>query len=413
MDSIPTYGRRKEGREKPTYISEDVKKVLGPTYGVLVYQEQINSLAQVMAGFTLSEADLFRRGVSKKDSKVLKGLQEKFIKGSVKNGYTLAQATEMYNRIYKFADYGFNKSHAVGYAILACQMAFLKAKFPLEFYASILQTSASTNDVKFNEIVSEMKSLNIEMSLPDINNSEIMFSIKDGKLIYPLSEISGVPYMMVNNIISERKARGPYTDFFNFISRLYPYKISEKNIESLINSGSFDTLTPSRETLRASINRGLQYAELNYNGDGQINLSNDFIQAPSLIEKEDNPLINLNLEYDTIGIMLSNNPLRFKQDTLKAKGAIPIDEANESTKTVTFGGIIKARKVISTKKGVPMAFIKLFDETSEIEVTIFSDLFTNTMKYLDPNTIVLVTVQNRVSRGEKSFIAQNIELLED
>jgi len=412
MDSIPTYGKRKEGKEKPTYISEDVKKVLGPTYGVLVYQEQINSLAQVMAGFTLSEADLFRRGVSKKDSKVLKSLQEKFIKGSIKNGYSLRNATEMYNRIEKFANYGFNKSHAVGYAVLACQMAFLKAKFPLEFYASILQTSASTNDVKFNEIVSEMKSLNIEMSLPDINNSEIMFSIKEGKLIYPLSEISGVPYMMVNNIISERKARGPFLDFFNFVTRLYPYKISEKNIESLINSGAFDSLTPSRETLRASVNRGLQYAELNYNEDGQMNLSNNFIQSPSLIIKEDNPLINLNLEYDTIGIMLSNNPLRFKKDILKERNAITISEALESNKIVTFGGIIKARKVISTKKGVPMAFIKLFDETSEIEVTIFSDLFTNTMKYLDPNTIVLVTGSNRISRGEKSFIAQNIELLE-
>lgn len=412
MDSIPSYGRRKKGLEKATYLSEKVKEVLGPTYGILVYQEQINSIAKVMAGFSLSEADLFRRGVSKKDAKVLKELKGKFITGSIANGYTEAQATDMYNRIYKFANYGFNKSHAVGYAILGCQMAYLKAKFPLEFYASILQTNASTNDTKFGEIVSEMKSLGIEVSLPNVNTSEAFFSIKDNKLIYPLSEIRGVPSTLVESILIERN-RGEYKDFFDFALRVFPYKLSDKQLEALINSGALDSFPGTRTMKRRSIFRALQYAELNYNGNGQMMLDSNFIKVPSLVEGEDNPIENLNLEYDFIGIMLSDNPLTYKKDILEANGALPIAEVIDSTSNVTFGGMIKSKKVINTKKGTPMAFVKIFDDTGEIEVTMFSELYSNNMKFIETNKLVLVRGNNRTSRGETSFIVSEIINLEE
>ena len=412
MDSIPSYGRRKKGLEKATYLSEKVKEVLGPTYGILVYQEQINSIAKVMAGFSLSEADLFRRGVSKKDAKVLKELKGKFITGSIANGYTEAQATDMYNRIYKFANYGFNKSHAVGYAILGCQMAYLKAKFPLEFYASILQTNASTNDTKFGEIVSEMKSLGIEVSLPNVNTSEAFFSIKDNKLIYPLSEIRGVPSTLVESILIER-SHGDYKDFFDFALRVFPYKLSDKQLEALINSGALDSFPGTRTMKRRSIFRALQYAELNYNGNGQMMLDSNFIKVPSLVEGEDNPIENLNLEYDSIGIMLSDNPLTYKKDILEANGALPIAEVIDSTSNVTFGGMIKSKKVINTKKGTPMAFVKIFDDTGEIEVTMFSELYSNNMKFIETNKLILVKGNNRTSRGETSFIASEIINLEE
>ncbi|MCR4879527.1 MAG: DNA polymerase III subunit alpha [Bacilli bacterium] len=412
MDSIPSYGRRKKGLEKVPPMPKAIEEVLGPTYGILVYQEQINSLAKVMAGFSLSEADLFRRGVSKKDAKVLKSQKEKFITGSIKNGYSEKVATEMYNRIYKFANYGFNKSHAVGYAILGCQMAYLKAKFPLEFYASILQTNASTNDTKFGEIVSEMKSLGLEVGLPDINLSEAFFSIRENKLIYPLSEIRGVPSVMVESILIERN-KGAFKDFFEFILRMYGYRISEKQIEALINAGAFDALCPSRNSLRNSIFRGMQYAELNFSDNGQMNLGSEFIKAPSIIEKEDNPLENLNLEYDTIGIMLSDNPLKYKKDILLSNNALPIVEVIDSTSFVTFGGMIKAKKVIKTKKGTPMAFVKVFDDTGEMEVTIFSDLYSKNMKFIETNNLVLIKGSNRENKGETSFIVNEIISLED
>ncbi len=412
MDSIPSYGRRKKGLEKVPPMPKAIEEVLGPTYGILVYQEQINSLAKVMAGFSLSEADLFRRGVSKKDAKVLASQKEKFITGSIKNGYSERQANEMYNRIYKFANYGFNKSHAVGYAILGCQMAYLKAKFPLEFYASILQTNASTNDVKFGEIVSEMKSLGLEVSLPDINASEAIFSINQNKLIYPLSEIRGVPSVLVESILIERN-KGPFKDFFDFIARMYAYKITEKQIEALINAGTFDLMCSSRNSLRASIYRGMQYAELSFSNNGQMSLGSEFIKAPSIIEKEDNPIENLNLEYDTIGIMLSDNPLKYKKDILLANNALPIVEVVDSTNFVTFGGMIKSKKVINTKKGTPMAFVKIFDDTGEMEVTIFSDLYSKNMKFIETNRLVLVKGSNRVNKGETSFIVNEIISLEE
>ena len=412
MDSIPSYVRRKKGLEKPIYYSAALKDVLGPTYGILVYQEQINSIAQVMAGFSLSEADLFRRGVSKKDSRTLKNLQDKFIQGSVKNGYSAKQANEMYTAIYKFANYGFNKSHAVSYAVLACQMAYLKAKYPLEFYASFLTTNASSNDAKFGEVVSEMKSLGISLSLPDINKSEAIFTIRENKLIYPLREISGLPSPMVDSIIEERK-NGEFKDFYNFVSRLYPYKITEKQIEALINAGCFDSLHHSRNSLRASIIRGLQYAELNYSEDGQMTLDASLIKAPSIVNKDDDPLENLNLEYDTIGIMLSDNPLTYKKDILIEYNTISIAEVFETKGEVSFGGMVKAKKVINTKKGTPMAFIKLFDDTGEIEVTVFSDLFSKNIKFINTNALLVIKGSNRVNRNETSFIATDIIPLEE
>lgn len=413
MASIPSYGRRKKGLEKATYLSASLKEILGPTYGILVYQEQINSIAKAMAGFSLSEADLFRRGVSKKKASVLKELKDKFIKGSIKNGYSEKQAIEMYERIYKFANYGFNKSHAVGYAILGCQMAYLKAKYPLEFYAAILQTSASTNDVKFGEIVSEMKSLGLEVSLPNINTSEKMFSILDNKLIYPLGEIRGVPSVLVDSILIEREKNGAFKDFFDFVLRLFPYHITDKQIEALINAGTFDSLYKSRASLRQSIFRAVQYAELNYSENGQMTLGSQFVKAPSIIEHGDDPLENLNLEYDTIGIMLSDNPLNYKKDILESHNALPIVDVIDSTNVVTFGGMIKSKKVINTKKGTPMAFVKLFDNTGEMEVTIFSDLYSKNLKYIEMNKLVLIKGSNRKNKEETSFIVNEITSLEE
>ena len=289
-------------------------------------------------------------------------------------------------------------------------MAYLKAKYPLEFYASILQSSASTSDVKFNEIVTEMKSLGLSITLPDINISEESFIVKNGKLVYPLSEIRGVPNLLVTAIIEERN-NGPFSDFFNFISRLYPYKISEKNIISLINAGVFDNLNKSRASLRASVNRGLQFAELNFSENGQMNLSSDFVRAPALIEKEDEPMENLNLEYEAIGIMLSDSPLTYKKDILEKNNVTPIAESKEKEGLITLGGFIKAIKVINTKKGTPMAFMKIFDDTGEMEIIIFSNLFSEVQNILEINNLILIKGNYKFNKGETTFIASSIELI--
>ena len=413
MASIPTYARRKHGEEPVTYLSNDLKEVLEDTYGVLTYQEQVTGVAVKMAGFSVSEADLFRRGISKKKADVLKAMEAKFLEGCKKKGYSDKVSKTVYDAIMKFANYGFNKSHAAVYAYIACEMAYLKSHYPLEFYASIMMTASSTSDSKFSEYVSEMRSRNIPVYVPDINHSEKNFIIYNNGLLYPLGEIRGITYILVNNILEERKENGPFTDFFSFIVRMFKYGISESSLEHLIRAGVFDSLNPSRASLLASIGKGLQYADLISSGQGQVLLDDSLLPPPSIIEVKDNPLDNLNDEYEALGIMLSSNPLSYRSDLYDKYDIVSLNEANEHKGNFKIMGIVKSVKIINTKKGTPMAFIKLFDQTSEFEVTIFSDLYSDNMRYIKKNNILLIEGSNKNNQGESSFIASKIELIEN
>jgi len=413
MHEIQHYADCKNGKIKPTYISKDVESILGETYGVLVYQEQVNNIARVMASLSLSEADLFRRGVSKKDAKVLKEMESKFKTGSRKNGYKEKDVNDMYNLILKFASYGFNKSHAVGYAIIACEMAYLKAAYPLEFYSCILKSSASTSDVKFAEYVSEMKSMGLYVLLPDINKSTRSFMIYDNGLLYPLSEIRGINVNVVDNILKDRNENGEFKSFFEFTARMKRYSITENILDHLIDAGTFDCFNPSRASLRATIGKALQYADLVYNEDGQLTLDSAFVKEPTINTAEDIPLENINREYETLGIMLKDNPLSYKKDVLNTKKVSSIADAIETTGNINVAGIIKTKKIINTKKGQPMAFIKIFDDSGEMEVTLFSDLYSQVIPLIERNKIVIIKGSNKFRNGEYNFIANNVELLEE
>ena len=411
MKSIKLYADRKKGIEKTTYLSKDLEDTLSSTYGIIVYQEQINAIATKMAGFTPGESDTFRRAISKKKADVLSSLEKSFIEGAKKKGYTYKESKNVYDLISRFADYGFNRSHSVGYAIIACQMGYLKAYYPLEFYAAILETSSSTNDTKFNEYVSEMKSIDIKMVSPDINKSKLNFVIIDNEIVFPLGAIKGINDTFANKIIYEREINGDFKDFHDFVKRMYAYDIKESQILKLIDSGCFDKMHNSRATLRASILVELQFANLSYGTDGQLLL--DFgMPAPSLNEEDDDPLENLDREYQALGIMLSSNPLQYKKDILVAKQIMPIIEAIEEDK-IKVAGIIKSKKVINTKKGSPMAFITIFDETAEMEITIFSDLYQEKLSLIKKNNIIIIEGRKSYKNDEISFIADSIFDLEE
>ncbi|MFA7192718.1 MAG: DNA polymerase III subunit alpha [Bacilli bacterium] len=412
LQYIDNYAKRKNGIEKFTYFSDDLKDILVSTYGIIVYQEQIIQIAQKMAGFTLSEADVFRRSISKKELNVLKGLEEHFLTGAKKNGYSEKVSREVFEMIAQFANYGMNKSHSACYAMIACQMAFLKAKYPLEFYVSILETSTSTNDPKFGEYVSEMKSLNIQIFSPNINESSLSFSVKDKGLLFPLGAIKGVSGPIVQTILLERK-KGLFKDFFDFVSRMFPYKITENQISRLIESGAFDRLHPSRATLLANVSVALQYAQVICDEGGILDLSAANLPKPKLIEVQDDPLENLEKEYETIGIMLSNNPLRYKRDLLLTKDTVSIKEVREASKFAKTVGIIKTVKIITTKQGNQMAFVKIFDEDSELELVIFPTTFTKYFSLLKKNKIIICTIKIEKRENEDSFIANELSLLEE
>ena len=411
MQFIPTYAKRKEGKEKVEYDDPSLEPILKSTYGILTYQEQVNQIATTFANYSMSEADMFRRAISKKNKEEMAKNKEIFIKRAVEKGHDIKVATKVFSLIERFADYGFNKSHSVAYAIIACQMAYLKTYYPLEFYAAILETSSSANDTKFNEYVSEMKKRNISIISPNINLSAKEFTVYKDGLLFPLNAIHGVNELLANAIIEERN-KGEFKDFFDFIARMYRKKITENQIMALIDAGCFDSFNPSRASFRASIKSALQYAELSSKDDGQLDIGfSDFIK-PYLVEDHDDPIENLDREYETLGIMLSNNPLHYKADILRSKNIVSISDAKES-KNAKIAGLIRNVKTISTKKGSTMAFIKLADEADEIELTVFSDLFVQTIALLEKNKLIIAEIKRENREGNVDYIASTITPLED
>lgn len=416
MDSIPSYAKRKEGKEMVPPMSDAVKKILGPTYGIITYQEQITELAVAMSGMSVADADNFRRAVSKKKADLLESMSKSFIEGAIKNGYSKEEANDYFNRISKFASYGFNKSHAVGYAYLTCQMAYLKAYYPLEFYSSILESSSSISDSKFNDYVSEMKKRNIKMIPPSINSSLTKFSIKDDGILFPLTAIKGISMLNAEKIIEVRK-NGEFKDFFDFVLRTFALKLSDNQILSLIDSGAFDEITTSRASLRASLLYAKQFAELNTSMDGVIQLI--VSDSPELLKEEDDPMENLEKEYDAIGIMLSSNPLKLKRDYLSSLEVMSLLEAtsmaNEMrysrSKPIKIAAILRSKKVINTKSSSQMAFVKLFDETGELEATIFPNLYKDTLQLLEKNNILLIEGRFEKNKESTTFVADKVSLL--
>ncbi len=412
MESIPIYARRKEGKEKTTYISDDLKDILKETYGIIVYQEQIILIAQKMANFSLAKADIFRDAISKKKYDEIKMMQQDFIKGATENGYSYQVASDVFDHILKFASYGFNKSHSVGYSIIACQMAYLKAYYPLCFYQTILKASNTTNDAKFLDYVEEMNLNNIHLIKPDINKSDDSFIIEGNDLLFPLSLIKGVNKESIKGIINNRNEYGLYKDFLDFMIRSYQYKISETQYNKLIDSGALDSLNPSRASLKASISSFMQYASIINNEKGQISLDVDMLPPPLLAKINDDPIENLENEYDVLGIMISNNPLKYKKDLLIKENVISISDALKLNKAKVCG-IIKSIKTIQTKKQTPMAFIKIFDETNEMELTAFSDTYQNNISLFVKNNIIVFDVYKNIHNNQTSYIIRNMKLLEE
>ena len=411
MEFIPSYAKRKEGKEKIVYDDPCLEAILKETYGIIVYQEQINQIATTMAGFSMGEADMFRRAISKKDNAKMLDNEKAFVEGAIKNGHSEKAAKKVFDTIKKFANYGFNKSHSVVYSVIACQMAYLKYYYPLEFYAAILETSSSTSDSKFNEYISEMKQRNIAIISPNINYSSKDFVLQNDGLLFPLSAIKGVNELFVNNVLEERK-NGLFKDFFDFVSRMYRYKISEAQLSKLIDAGCFDTFDPSRASFRASIKSALQYAELSFKENDQLNIGFSDLITPYLIRDIDEPLENLDKEYEVLGIMLSNNPLHYKADILRAKNVTPIASAKEEFSSKV-AGLVKGVKTISTKKGSTMAFVNIMDETGEMEITLFPETYLASIALLDKNSIIIAEVKREKRDDNYDYIGQKIEPLEE
>ena len=390
-DNIDTYIKRKNGKEKITYLDNSLMDILKPTYGIIIYQEQIMEIANKMAGYSFGEADILRRAMSKKKKEVMLEEKERFIKRSIERGHNENAARKVYDYILKFADYGFNKAHSVGYSMLAMKMAYLKSHYKEEFMSSLL-TNAIGNEDKIKEYIEECKKMNINILKPDINESEYSFKKSDCGILYSLSAIKNVGVITSKEIILERE-NGLFKDFFDFVKRMYGKSINKKIIESLIDSGAFNSFGYNHKTLYNNIDSAINYAFLSKDLDESL------VEVPKMLESEEFTNEELSKsEKDVFGFYLENHPVvSFK---LKYDNVInTIDIPKYFDKKVNLVLVIDRINRLKTKNNDYMAFISGSDEFGIAEITVFPNKY-DLINDLDKKNIILVTglVEKRMSK---------------
>lgn len=415
MQLIPDYIAGKHKKKRIEYLHPKLKPILERTYGIAVYQEQVMKIAQELAGFTLSEADVLRKAVGKKIKSLLVAQEQKFISGMIKNSISKEIAKEIWNWILPFAQYGFNRSHAAAYATIAYQTAFLKAHFPKEFMASFL-TSEKADVERIGFLIGECKRMGIEVLSPDINESLENFTVvpEERKIRFGLTAIKNVGQNVVESIVKERKAAGQYQSIADFLGRLDSKILNKKSMESLIKAGAFDKLA-ERNQLLFNLEKLLELArETAKNKDnGQIGLfqgvkfNNHFVlQTTRPASKSE----KLSWEKELLGLFVSSHPLESFGNILEKK-TLSISKITDDliNKRVKIGGIVSGLKRIVTRTGKPMLFLSLEDLTDKIEVVIFPGVIEKNPSALQENKVVLVSGRIDNRDGVPKMIAENVE----
>jgi len=362
MNNIDSYIKRKHGKEKIDYLHPDLKSILENTYGIIVYQEQIMNIANVMAGYTLGEADILRRAMSKKKESVLLKEKERFIKRSIERGYEEEIATKVYNLILRFADYGFNRAHSVAYAMISYRMAYLKAHYPLYFMKHLLNMHIGS--IKTKDYIYECKINHIDILKPDINKSGKEYIVEENGVRFPLSNIKNLGINAVNQIIEERK-NGSFIDIYDFIKRCYGKSINIKTLQSLIKAGCFKTLGMNQQTLIYNLDLIINYGEL------VKDLPEEYALKPELEEKQEYTNHELmEHELEIFGFYLSNHPVT--EYRLKLNENLLLSEIEEYfDKNVTIIAYVDKKKEVGTKNNDTMCFITGSDEISNLDIVLF------------------------------------------
>lgn len=391
MDNIVAFAKRKNNKTSATYSSAELNNILKETYGTIVYQEQIMQIANKIASFDFAHADLLRSAISKKKADKLVSYRKDFIDGAIKNGYSQDFAEKLFAKIEKFGDYGFNKSHAIGYASLTCKMAYLKYYYPLEFYCSVLSYSDS---VHYLETIGEIKESNISIKGPNINKSTFNYSIDNNSIICPLTMIQGISTMLTKSIISERN-NGPFLDFYDVVLRLSKYRINSKELSALIDSGSLDILCSSRATMRKNLANALNFASVSSdNMGGFIKL-----EKPIMIQAQDDLLFNFNKEIDVLKSSFSISPLSICNSRYNINFTNILNIKNTNN-TIFVPCLLRSMKTITTKNGSLMAFINVFDDSTEQEFALFSEPYKLSINALKKNTIIIIKGRYRSLKND-------------
>ena len=400
-ENIPSYIKRKEGKEKIDYIDDSLYEILKDTYGIIIYQEQIMLIAQKLANYTLGEADILRRAMSKKKYDVLKQEENKFIEQSINNGYSKETSQEVFNLILKFANYGFNKSHSVSYTLVAYKMAYLKYYFPKYFYANLLK-GVIGSEIKIKEYTNEIKKLGIKILPPSVNLSyDYKFRVLNEGIMFPIASIRNLGGVISNYIVEGRK--DGFIDIFDFVKRTISKINNKKVIESLIYSHSLECFGYNINTLLNNIDSIINYIELTKEIDESI------IPKPNIdmYEELDSDII-LEKEKELFGMYITSH--KTEKYKLNYSNIVDLSNIKENhNKNITIIVNVDRIKETLTKKGDNMAFISGSDNTGTVSITLFPDMYKSTnVKRND-----IIKVFGRVERrfDEYQVIANNIEVL--
>ncbi|MGP4041601.1 DNA polymerase III subunit alpha [Gracilibacillus sp. D59] len=410
MEFIPTYIERKHKKKEIPHLHPDLASILEKTYGVLVYQEQIMQIVHKMAGFTYGEADILRRAVSKKDKTLLMDNKQKFINGSLKNGYNNQTAEEVFDWIVRFSNYGFNRSHAVAYSVIAYQLAYLKANYPVAFFIEMLSMNMG-NTEKIQIYLREAKSRNIEVLPPSINQSIGKFKAEKGGIRIGLNIIKGIGFQAVQTILDARKNQH-FKNLFDFCLRVPLQKINRTIIESLILAGAFDELHDNRATLLASLDEAMEQGELFREFDDQIHFfEGDLALDVTYTETDQYPIMKqLMMEKEVIGFFVSTHPLAQVRDKIRKYGYVSIQQSHYlKQKKTKMAAVVQSLKVIRTKKGESMAFATLSDESGEIDAVLFPNVFRQVNHWLEEDGFVFVEGKIEERNEKKQMIVNDVQ----
>ena len=417
MDYIPNYIEGKFDPSKIKYPDPCLKDILEETYGVTVYQEQVMQVAQRIAGYSLGGADMLRRAMGKKKAEVMVAEKSKFIEGAVKNGFEAQHADEIFEIMVPFAGYGFNKSHAAAYSIVAYRTAYLKANFPAEFIAANL-TNEITSAEKLPAYMQEGRAMGLTKLPPDINRSNRYFDVVDGEIVFGLMGIKGMGEAAADAIIQEREKNGPYKDFMDMLNRVPSSDINKKVLEVLIKTGAFDKLGTNRATLLANMEEAMSYNEARQANSkfGQISLFEDsgekeFVDFEFQPKDEMPHQDLLTLEKECIGCYVSGHPLDDYKELIKNACTLTATtiERSQGNKQYTIIGQLKELRPIVTKKGAAMAFGKIEDMEGEIEITFFPKIWEIQRSNLSDDMVVALS--GKVDKGRDdtpSFLVDEI-----
>ncbi len=415
MSNIPTYNDCKHGKQKPDYLHPHLEDILKPTYGVIIYQEQVMQIAQKLSGFTAGQADLLRRAMGKKKRAELEKQKQGFIDGAIKNGIAKDVAAGIFLKIEPFAEYGFNKSHAAAYAIISYQTAFLKTYYPKEFIAASMTMDIS-NQNKLSEFYEELNRLNVEVVRPDINECFADFRTVDGKFYYALGGIKAVGYEAISNIIEERTANGKFSSINDFLNRVNPKDINKLQLEGLVKAGAFDNINSNRQALFDSIPNIITKSKNIFENKSanQIDLfsEDENIQDDMINNIEDWQFEErLAKEFEAVGFFISDHPLNqfteiFNDYKINEYSKFILDDEIKNSNIAATLLKLQERK---TAKGNSYAVLKLTDLSSVFELFIFSDVLELNREILkEGNSLILNLVKN-ITDDENRFKRINVQ----